>query len=41
VSNQTIARRKGELYKRIKITTLFNLLKLDPAQESIYQLKDR
>ena len=41
VSNQSIAKRKGELFKRIKITTLYNLLKLDPAQESIYDLKNR
>ena len=38
LSNQSVARRKGEIFKRIKPTTLCKLLEQTPHQESIYRL---
>jgi len=38
VSDQTIAKRKGELFRRIKPATLLTLLKQDTNGESIYNL---
>jgi len=40
VSDQKIAKRKGELFRRIKPSTLMNLLKVDTNAESIYNLVD-
>ncbi|EAS01972.2 rhodanese-like domain protein (macronuclear) [Tetrahymena thermophila SB210] len=38
MSDQAVAKRKNELFKRIKTSTLSNLLKQDRNFESIYQL---
>lgn len=38
VSDKQVAKRKGELFKRIKGSTLANLLKQEKNFESIYQL---
>jgi len=39
VSNQAIAKRKGELFSRIKASTVANLLKQDQNTESIYAVQ--
>jgi centrosomal protein CEP41 len=38
LSNQSVARRKGEIFKRIKPTTLAKLLEQTTHMESIYRL---
>jgi len=38
LSNQSVARRKGEIFKRVKPTTVGKLLEQTPHQESIYRL---
>ena len=38
LSNHAVAKRKGELFKRIRCTTLAKLLKENENQESIYQM---
>ena len=38
LSNQSVAKRKGELFKRIKASTVGHLLEQNPHQESIYRL---
>eukprot|EP01017_Pseudomicrothorax_dubius_P012527 TRINITY_DN15242_c0_g1_i1.p1 TRINITY_DN15242_c0_g1~~TRINITY_DN15242_c0_g1_i1.p1 ORF type:complete len:306 (-),score=69.18 TRINITY_DN15242_c0_g1_i1:65-982(-) len=40
VSNQAIAKRKGELFRRIKASTLANLLRTEKNAENIYNMKD-
>lgn len=40
MSDKLVAKRKNELFKRIKTSTLAKLLKQDNNQESIYNLKD-
>jgi len=41
VSDHKIAKRKGELFRRIKPKTLFGLLKVETNGESIYNLVDK
>lgn len=38
LSNQSVAKRKGELFKRMKPSTVGRLLEENPHQESIYRL---
>jgi hypothetical protein len=40
VSDQLVAKRKGEKYKRIKCSTLAKLLSENQYEESIYNLND-
>ncbi|CAD8186885.1 unnamed protein product [Paramecium pentaurelia] len=41
ISNATIAKKRSEIFKRIKCSTIFKLISEEPAQESIHNIIDQ